>query len=148
MNPEIIDHVSIRPLRFRVLWPHKSSVVECVLAIDTALDTFHCAVKQHGEVVACCTLYPESCERFPGTGVYRLRAMATAPEVRGQGAGKRMLQFALEECVRRGAQLVWCDARLKAVPFYHALGFDALPEVYEVPLIGPHQFMWKILDHA
>lgn len=148
MNPEIISTNPIRALRFRVLWPHKASLEECVLVIDDAMETFHCAVRIDAEVVACCTLYPESCERFPDTGVYRLRAMATAPEVRGQGVGKQMLLFGLQECRRRGASIVWCDARLAAVPFYESLGFVALPEVYEVPLIGPHQFMWKILDHA
>jgi len=38
--------------------------------------------------------------------------------------------------------VLWCDARLKAVPFYASLGFQSLPEVYDVPNIGPHQFMW------
>jgi hypothetical protein len=39
--------------------------------------------------------------------------------------------------------VLWCDARLVAVPFYEQLGFKKFEDVYEVPLIGPHHFMWK-----
>jgi hypothetical protein len=49
----------------------------------------------------------------------------------------------MQELGLRGVVVLWCDARLVAVPFYEQLGFKKFDDVYEVPLIGPHHFMWR-----
>lgn len=76
---------------------------------------------------------------------YRLRAMATDADFRRQHAGDLLITFAIQHLQTLGIDVLWCDARLYAVPFYSSLGFQKFDDVYEVPLIGPHHFMWKEL---
>ncbi|MCA9762666.1 MAG: ribosomal protein S18-alanine N-acetyltransferase [Gemmatimonadetes bacterium] len=54
--------------------------------------------------------------------------IAVAPEVRGQGLGRRLLDAALGELVARGARTVWLEVRPSnqaARALYRAVGFAA-----------------------
>jgi predicted GNAT family N-acyltransferase len=145
MEVRIITPEETRELRHLVLWPHLERLEQCVTDADFLHETFHLGTFQSGRLVAVGTFFPQDPFRAIFPGAYRLRAMASHPEVRGQGAGAALVRNGFLEIQKRGANVLWCDARLKAVPFYASLGMQALPEVYEVPLIGPHQFMWKEL---
>lgn len=127
------------PLRLRVLRPGqpRSSVEH---DYDYFADVVHvAAVDVANEVVACATLYPE--ETPDGRPAWRLRAMATAPEVRGKGYGASALRFGMQLARARGATLLWCNARSGAVWFYERLGFVKTSEEFEIPPIGPHFVM-------
>lgn len=89
------------------------------------------------EVVACVTLFPE---RLPGDPAiaYRIRGMASAPEVRGRGYGAALLHVALEQARRRGAELVWCNGRTSARGFWEGQGFTAVGEEFVLEPAGPH----------
>jgi predicted GNAT family N-acyltransferase len=131
--------MDLRSLRFLVLWPHKKNIEECLLDIDFKEDTRHfAAINEHGEVIACCTMVAE--QRNIDDEIYpmRLRAMASHPAVRGSGVAKHLLLEAIYRC---GGQSVWCDAREKAVAFYHKCGWEVRSAVYEIPIIGPHFLM-------
>lgn len=129
----------LHSLRLRVLRPgHPPEAVDH--DYDYWPETFHVgAFDQVGEVVACATFYPDpAADGRPG---WRLRAMATAPEVRGRGYGSAALRFGLDEVRGRGGALVWCNARSGAVWFYERLGFRVVSEEFEIPPIGPHYRM-------
>lgn len=145
MEVRIIAPEATRELRWLVLWPHLASLEECVTDADFSDHTFHLGTYLGGKLVAVGTFFPQAPTRAQLPGAFRLRAMATHPDVRGKGTGAALVRYGFEEAIRRGASALWCDARLKAVPFYAALGMQALDEIYEVPRIGPHQFMWKVL---
>lgn len=129
----------LHALRLRVLRPGQpaSSVDH---EHDYWPDTFHVgAFDARGEAVACATFYPEpSPAGRPG---WRLRAMATAPEVRGHGYGAAALRFGIDEVRTRGGRLLWCNARAVAVGFYQRLGFRVVSEEFEIAPIGPHYVM-------
>lgn len=136
---EFVAARTVLPLRARVLRPGQpiSSVDH---EYDHWPDTFHVAafVAASG-VVACATFYPEPTP--DGRDAWRLRAMASAPEVRGQGYGAATLTFGLTEVRARGGTVVWCNARTPAVGFYEKLGFSTVGEEFELPPIGPHYLM-------
>lgn len=69
--------------------------------------------------------------------------MATHPEFHGKGLARLLIVHALEILKEKEQDVLWCDARINAVGFYERLGFSQLDEVYDVPKIGPHKFMWK-----
>jgi len=142
MQVRRLEANEVKPLRHLVLWPHIERVEDCILAIDGLPETMHMGAEVNGEICSIGTFYPESSPKVNAHAPYRLRAMATHPDFRRQHMGERLIREALEELQHQGADVLWCDARLKAVPFYASLGFQALPEVYDVPNIGPHQFMW------
>lgn len=132
-----------RQLRHRVLWPHLSSPEVCVIDVDDREDAFHVGVFADERLISTGSFFAMDSPRLSMHPQYRLRAMATDPEFRRQHAGDTLIQFALQELGLRGVAVLWCDARLVAVPFYEQLGFKKFDDVYEVPLIGPHHFMWK-----
>ena len=138
-----ISAAETRQLRHRVLWPHLSSTEVCVIDIDDREDAFHVGVFADERLISIGSFFAMDSPRLSMHPQYRLRAMATDPEFRRQHAGDTLIQFALQELGLRGVAVLWCDARLVAVPFYEQLGFKKFDDVYEVPLIGPHHFMWK-----
>ena len=132
-------------LRHRVLWPHLPSPDVCLIDIDSRDDAFHVGVFNDETLSSIGSFFRLSSPRLHHSSQYRLRAMATDPDFRRMHAGELLIAFACDELRKRGTQALWCDARLIAVPFYESIGFSKFDDVYEVPLIGPHHFMWKEL---
>lgn len=136
---ELCEASRLHALRLRVLRPGQppSSVDH---DYDHRADTFHVgAFESDGTAVGCATFYPEHAPG--GRAGWRLRAMATAPEVRGKGYGARVLRFGIDEVRARGGELLWCNARSPAVGFYERLGFRVVGDEFEIAPIGPHYVM-------
>ncbi|MDQ4067866.1 MAG: GNAT family N-acetyltransferase [Actinomycetota bacterium] len=72
---------------------------------------------------------------------WRVRGMATEPNVRGAGFGTALLAACIEHVASSGGGEVWCNARLPAVGFYRRAGFDVVSDEFEIPGIGPHVVM-------
>jgi len=101
-----------------------------------------------GAVLAVGSLLPEgpppSLALDSGTTTWwRIRGMATAEGMRGRGLGGTVLGELLARAEEQGGGAVWCNARVPAVPFYRRAGFRPVGGVFEVPLIGAHQAMWR-----
>jgi putative acetyltransferase len=78
-------------------------------------------VAADGEVVVGCA----ALIRF-GDGVYELSKMAVAPQARGQGIGRRLLGYIIEQARAMGAKTIFLGSSTKlknAVHLYEALGF-------------------------
>ncbi len=146
-----ITAAETRPVRHIVLWPHKENVEECVIDVDAAPHAHHVgAFDESGVLVGVCSMFHQRSERFPGAissdqRVYRLRVMGTLNEVRGQGAGAAIIDYACQWCKSKGVNWIWCDAREIAFPFYEKQGFSFLSELYEVHPVGPHRMMARKL---
>ncbi len=93
-----------------------------------------------GEPVVTVTVMPEPCPWRAGAAApWRLRGMATAEGWRGRGIGRLALDAAVDHVTRAGADLLWCNARLAAVPFYERAGFVVEGPEFDVVGIGPHR---------
>jgi ribosomal protein S18 acetylase RimI-like enzyme len=147
----------IQQLRNEVLWPHKS-FENCILETDRLSSTFHFGVKVDGLTVATVTFQQEKSDKLKQDSSkdvsqdalqekqYRLRAMAVREGYRGQGFGDAIVEAGLNHLRELGVEVVWCDARVAALNFYRRLHFNELEEEYEIPIIGMHRFMWKVLS--
>lgn len=131
-----------RPLRHLVLWPHLPDVESCVIDIDHREDAIHIGAYLEERLVGICSLFEMHTPKLEDAKQYRLRAMATHPDMRGAGAGKAVVNAALEQVKNLGKDVLWCDARKVALGFYGRMGFDRIDEWYEVRNIGPHQLMF------
>jgi GNAT superfamily N-acetyltransferase len=161
-------------LRWRVLRPHQK-LHEMKLQGDESPDTaFYIARhRASGEVVATASVQREAPPWEPrarlgrdhagpdghleaplearlaagkeGANSWRLRAMATADGFRGRGLGRRVLDAVIEHVSLAGGGLLWCGARIRAVPFYERAGFSTLGNLYEEPVVGTHVLMWRIV---
>lgn len=138
-----------RPLRQRVLRP-KERVEDLRWPHDDAPDTLHVGAFVGGVMIATATIHreapPESCGAPPASIGWRLRGMATAPEMRGKGHGALLVRACVEHARARGGTIVWCNARVGAATFYERLGFVKHGDAFDLPEIGPHFVMSRRLD--
>jgi GNAT superfamily N-acetyltransferase len=144
IHVEFVQPLVLHALRRQVLRPGQpwSSVAH---DYDTWPDTFHVAAfGPRGEVAACASFHPDTAPHRPAAAAdstWRLRAMASLPEVRGQGYGAAALRYGIAEVRRRGGTLLWCNARSGAVGFYERLGFSIVGDEFDIAPIGPHYVM-------
>lgn len=131
-----------RPLRQRILRPQQR-VEELVYAHDDGVDTLHAAAFANGALVGTATVHPEAMLGGSAPGAWRLRGMATVPEMRRMGCGAALVKACIDHAAARGGVVVWCNARTSASPFYAALGFVAQGEEFELSGIGPHHVMTR-----
>lgn len=128
-----------RPLRHLVLWPHIENESDCVIDIDNREDAIHLGAFLDNNIVGVCSLFRMESPRLEHPKQYRLRAMATHPDVRGMHAGQAIVEHAIEQIRSMGYDVLWCDARKIALGFYEKMGFTIIDEWYEVRNIGPHK---------
>jgi GNAT superfamily N-acetyltransferase len=136
-----VDAAFTRPLRQAVLRPHQRAD-ELAFPGDDAADSWHgAAVEASGRNVGVASISREARPGSSGAGQWRIRGMAVVDDRRGQGIGAALLDAAIEHARRQGGSLVWCNARLRAVPFYRRHGFEVVGEPFEPPDIGVHYQM-------
>jgi predicted GNAT family N-acyltransferase len=131
----------ILALRHAVLRPGRPRATAHFDGDDEAT-TVHLAAALGGDVVGCCTLLPRPHDGRPG---WQLRGMATRADLARRGIGTAVLAAADEVVREHGGDLLWCNARLAAVPFYASAGWRVVSDEFDVPGIGPHHVMVKEL---
>lgn len=113
---------------------------------DDDADTVHLAavLDGSGEVIGCATLMRRP---FAGEPAWQLRGMATRADLVRRGVGTAVLRAAEALAgARGGAPLLWCNARLAAVPFYARAGWEVVSDAFDIPGIGPHRVMVRRVD--
>lgn len=96
-------------------------------------------------LVGVATFFPEPCPIRPGQRAWRLRGMATFPEMQGRGGGSQLFAEGLRVARADNAELMWCNARTSARGFYERLGFATSGDEFVLPVAGPHYVMIKDL---
>ena len=144
MDIRVVGPEATLDLRQRVLRPHQTH--EQVRAHSDDAPGIAVIVDNH--VVACASVREEPMPGDPQPGDWRLRGMATAPEVRGEGYGAVALQAALGWARQQGARRVWCNARTPALGFYEKYGFTTTGDEFDLPDAGPHYLAWLDLSRS
>ncbi len=134
-----------QPLRMAVLRPGRSPG-EPMYPLERDPATAHyAALGEDGAVLAVGSVMEEAHPREPREGDWRVRGMATRPELRGRGLGGLVLGALEAHARERGCRRLWCNARTGARAFYERGGWSAEGEEFEVEGIGPHFLMAKAL---
>ncbi len=134
----------MRPMRAEVLRPGQSAA-ELIYPGDEAPGTLHAAVRLDGEVVGIASVMRDPHPVSPLPGDWRIRGMASRPELRGRGIGAALLACCEVHARERGGVRIWCNARAGARGFYERGGFSFEGERFEIVGIGPHYLMAKRL---
>jgi len=156
---ELVGPELVRPLRHAVLRPGRPAD-ESVYPGDDDAGSAHAAVRRpRGDVVvAVGTVLPSAPWEAvagdaggpegpaPGVPAWRIRGMATAAGHRGGGLGTMVLGTLLAHVAAHGGGLVWCNARAGARALYQRAGFAADGDAFDLPEIGPHVRMWRIVE--
>jgi GNAT superfamily N-acetyltransferase len=140
-----IDVRTARALRHQLLRPHQEPW-EIVFEGDDEADSVHLGAFEDDALVGIASVMrePPPWPTAEDRG-WRLRGMATEPEVRGQGYGGALLERCLTHALDHGGDLAWCTARVPAAGFYRRFGFESVGDVFDVPPIGPHVLMRRRL---
>ena len=137
-----VDAEKIRPLRHAELRKGQDFSTTSYLK-DCAESTFHIACIIDGKAVTCATFYPETSTKIKSENAYRLRGMATDSNSQRKGYASDLMTESFKELKKRDCDMVWCNARLIAVPFYKSVGFKIIGDLFDIAGIGPHYYMYK-----
>ncbi len=141
-----ITAAETRPLRGLVLRPGQPPE-SLVYPGDDAPDSFHAGAEIDGEIVGIASIFPEPMPLAPDADInpanaFRLRGMATRPDLQGSGLGSGVLLYCIEHLRDIGTPILWCNARTSAIGFYQRLGFETVGDEFDIAGIGPHYVMW------
>ncbi|MGG8495707.1 GNAT family N-acetyltransferase [Tenacibaculum sp. TC6] len=108
---------------------------------DLDEESIHLGAFVEGNLVGVATFMMSTNSLFK-SNQYQLRGMATLPVVRGKGAGRKIIEFAIEVLKEKGIEVLWCNARKEATTFYEKLGFKVTGNLFMVEKVGPHYMMF------
>jgi GNAT superfamily N-acetyltransferase len=110
---------------------------EAYLAIECDANQLLAVAEREGRVVGCLQLsFIPGLARL-GTWRGQIEGVRVAGDARGGGIGRAMLEWAFEQCRRRGCRLVQLtsdERRSDAHRFYEALGFRMTHRGYKLVL--------------
>jgi GNAT superfamily N-acetyltransferase len=152
---ELVPAWTTWPLRQEVLRPGRA-VRDCVYPGEDDSRAAHAAALRRGPtpdadllVLAVGVVMPEAPSWDPAApDGWRIRGMATRPDVRGAGLGRLVLDLLVSHVATEGGGLLWCNARTPALSFYERAGFLPRGDVFDLPEIGPHRVMWRTVEPA
>jgi GNAT superfamily N-acetyltransferase len=131
-------------MRFLVLHAHQM-LEDCDYPNDVNPESFHLGAYLQEQELAVASFYKEKHAALRGWKQYRSRGLAVHPHHRRQGVGRQLLTFALDHLKPQGIDLIWCNVRQDAEPFYVAMGFSAQGPPFEREGTGLHVLMSKAL---
>ena len=116
----------------------------CAMPGDDAADTIHLGLFKAKNLIGVVSLMNNSKPQFTGTQ-YQLRGMAILAEYQGQKLGNVLVDAAENYLHKKGINLLWCNARIKALNFYLRKGFAINGDPFEIDSIGTHYLLYKAL---
>lgn len=140
----IVDHITVRPLRWQVLRPGRPEE-SAHYKEDTDSRTFHVACFDACKVIGVATWYPEILDGFDAQTPFRLRGFATDPNYRRMGVGRQVMNASITLLQEKKCDFVWFFAREVAFEFYSSIGFQFHGDLFDIPMVGPHKVMYKYL---
>ena len=126
----------IAVVRRRTLYPFKPSGPETDAEMTENPTTVWGAAFHDSGPVGCIAVLDEPKHDC----ALRVRWLGVEEAMRGKRIGAKLVQAAQVYSATRQAAL-WADVRVKAIPIYDRLGFEACGVFFELPEIGRHRVM-------
>lgn len=119
---------------------------QCLFEHDLLATTFHLGYfDDNNQLVCILTCMKEDHGKLPKPA-YRLRGMATHPDHRRKGYAAELLNAAIDHLKKQlDIDYLWFNARTVAFPFYESQAFEYMSDEFDIPGIGPHREMFKLL---
>lgn len=153
VHVRVVKSSAIYGLRTAVLRPHFPPGKLAIFEGDEDDTTRHYAayIGTGDEPVGCATLMQRDCPNYVASGevtaMFQLRGMAVSGDHRRKGIGQHVIASIEQDLLQvRHAVLLWFNARKSAVAFYESAGYAMLGEEFDVPGIGPHYVMCKVIE--
>ena len=145
----LISAAETHGLRHRVLRPHQDISAMSWLG-DESPQCFHFGFINNDMIVGIATIFKNPIQNSSQkisvnpTGLgFQLRGMATSPEIREKGIGRKLIEACVAKAQENDASYIWCDARVSALGFYQKMGFQIVSAEFVKPEAGPHFVMLR-----
>jgi predicted GNAT family N-acyltransferase len=145
MEVKQIEAKDTYEIRHKILRPHRP-IEDTHFLADNDEMTFHLGAYVDDKLVSVASFYMDNHPNIEAPYQFRLRGMATLDEFRGQGMSSALLRTAFPLIKKNHVSTVWCNARVSAIGFYEKVGFKTLGNEFDIPDVGPHVLMMKIID--
>ena len=117
----------------------------CKFDGDSVDTTFHLGLFYYGKLVGVVSYMNVSNTQFTQYNQYQLRGMAISTPFQGKQLGNVLLKEGERKLKHKNIELVWCNAREVAVNFYKRFDFSTIGESFDIPTIGKHFVMFKLI---
>jgi GNAT superfamily N-acetyltransferase len=149
---ELVDLVSILPLRRRLLNPEKS-IEDSTFPGDHDSRTAHAVAlaatsdPKSEFPLAIATVLPEAPPWDSArTDGWRLRGLGTEPEFRGNGVARDLIATLVGYVAGQGGGVLWSGTGMRAVSLFDRAGFTRMGPPFDIPHLGRHQTVWMIVE--
>ncbi len=139
-----VDAKDTYSIRQKILRPGKA-IDTCYFDGDKDDSTFHLGAYIDDKLASVASFYLKNHSKFPEEYQYQLRGMATLKPYQGQGLSQALLKTAFPIIKNNHVSRLWCNARKTAVGFYEKVGFEIVSDEFEIPDVGPHYIMSKLI---
>ncbi|HEX7737499.1 MAG TPA: GNAT family N-acetyltransferase [Ktedonobacteraceae bacterium] len=140
-----INASETHPLRQRILRP-RQTLSECAYPYDTDPGALHIGCFLDEQLIGIGSILPDPREGTSQPASWRIRGMAVQQEMRGTGAGGKILQALIDYASALALPAeIWCNGRVNVQGFYKRFGFTQQGDLFDLPDIGPHVLMVKTL---
>ena len=144
-HPLLIKEISALetyPVRHPVLRKGRP-LEDCHFEGDELQSTIHLGIFENENLVGVASLLKNNYPDFDSNKQYQLRGMAVLETCQGKGYGNQLLKYGENLMKELGTDLIWFNAREKAIPFYQNLGYTIIGDSFDIKGIGTHFSMFK-----
>ncbi len=155
MDTSLLQQLIIKQVPVETIINLRHEILRPGLPIETArfdgdndAGTHHFACfhvdDSHGEPLCCVSYMLRNLNETPS---WQLRGMATQEQFKGKGIGKALVTYAETELsVKSDIKNFWCNARAESTGFYEKTGWTFASEEFNIPNVGPHYVIVKVLN--
>ncbi|MCG2610737.1 GNAT family N-acetyltransferase [Flavobacterium sp. SM15] len=129
-------------VRQPVLRPGKP-IETCHFDGDNLGTTAHFGLYEHDDLIGVVSVYKVTNPAFSKREQYQIRGMAVLQEFQRMGIGEQLVKKVEHYVKEKKGELIWFNAREKAVKFYEKLDYKIKGEPFDIKEIGTHFVMHK-----
>lgn len=115
----------------------------CYFNGDNDTTTSHFGLFENDKIIGVVSVFQANCSLFKDDFQFQIRGMAILEKYQNKGLGEQLLIAAEKYCWEDKANLIWFNAREKAVSFYKKLEYSIIGPSFNIPDVGTHFVMFK-----
>ncbi len=145
MNVQKINYTETYSVRHSVL--RKGKPIETTkFEGDELATTIHFGLFEVDKIIGVISVLEQKNYKFSQKKQFQIRGMAILEEYQNKNLGALLIEEAEKYCKNENAHIIWFNAREKAVNFYKKFQYEIDGISFEIPQIGTHYVMYKILN--
>lgn len=121
-------------------------IESCHFDGDDFSSTKHFGLFENEILAGVISLFKQGNAAFANDNQFQIRGMAVLENYRKRGFGEELVRHVEIYVNRQNGKLIWFNAREVAVKFYRNLGYEIIGNAFDIPDVGTHYMMYKILD--